>query len=216
MSRLPLPLCFAFLALPAWAGVRVETRADGLKVITNEGAEYRARRTAVQLVEVPAEDLGQLIERHSEAQGLEPRLVKALIQVESGYNPEALSNKGAMGLMQLMPETARELAVSDPYDPEENVRGGTTYLRAMLDRFDDRLELALAAYNAGPGAVEKYAGIPPYRDTQAYIERVLGLYTGREVKIPTTRRSPARQGRKPYVVRRDGRILITTEPPRPH
>ena len=216
MTRLPLSLCLTLLALPAAGGVRVETRADGLKVITNEGAQHRARRQSVQLVEVPAQDMAQVIDRHSTAQGLEPKLVKALIQVESGYNPNALSNKGAMGLMQLMPGTAADLAVSDPYDPEQNVRGGTAYLRAMLDRFNDRLELALAAYNAGPGAVEKYDGIPPYPETQAYIERVMRLYTGREVKIPSSRMSLARQGRKPYVVRKDGRILITTEPPRSH
>ena len=119
---------------------------------------------------------GPLIERHSLAQNLDPKLVRAVIQAESGYNQRALSNKGAMGLMQLMPMTARLLRVSDPWDAEQNVRGGTTYLRQLLDRFQGRVEWAVAAYNAGPGAVERHRGIPPYRETRAYVKKVLERY----------------------------------------
>jgi len=107
---------------------------------------------------------------------LAPELVKAVVLVESGMNPTARSPKGAQGLMQLMPATARELGVQAPYEPEENVRGGARYLRRMLDLFDGDRELALAAYNAGPGNVRKHGGIPPFAETQYYVDKVLRYY----------------------------------------
>jgi soluble lytic murein transglycosylase-like protein len=114
-----------------------------------------------------------LIVQHAQAQNLRPDLVRAVVQVESGYNPRAVSSKGAQGLMQLMPATARQLGVRAPFDPEENIRGGTTYLRQLLDRFDGNEELALAAYNAGPMAVDRYGNnIPPYRETRDYVRKV--------------------------------------------
>jgi len=106
---------------------------------------------------------------------VEPALVKAVIAAESNFDPEAVSRKGAQGLMQLMPVTATVLGVEDPLRPTENVRGGTRYLRLMLDRYGD-LERAVAAYNAGPAAVDRYGGIPPYRETQDYVRRVLTYY----------------------------------------
>lgn len=107
---------------------------------------------------------------------LEPKLVEAVIKVESGYRANALSPKGAAGLMQLMASTAFELGVKDRYDPIENVYGGAKYLRNLLDRFKGNLRLALAAYNAGPTAVEKHNGIPPYPETERYVEKVLQAY----------------------------------------
>lgn len=107
---------------------------------------------------------------------LDPLLVKAVIQVESGENPTAVSSKGAMGLMQLMPATARQMGVQDPFKPQENVAGGVKYLAQMVDRFRGRLDLALAAYNAGPNAVVRYGGIPPYPETRNYVTRVLDAY----------------------------------------
>ena len=113
------------------------------------------------------------VQEHSNRQSLRPELVRAVIQVESGYNPRALSPKGAMGLMQLMPETARMLGVQRPYDPEQNIRGGTRYLRLLLDKYQGNEELALAAYNAGSGAVDRYGKkIPPYRETRDYVRKV--------------------------------------------
>jgi soluble lytic murein transglycosylase-like protein len=114
-----------------------------------------------------------IIDRVSKEQGVDARLVRAVIQVESGYQQTARSRKGAMGLMQLMPQTARQYAVADPYDPVANIEGGIKHLKMLLDRWPP--QLALAAYNAGEAAVEKFRGIPPYPETRAYVSRVLQL-----------------------------------------
>jgi len=117
----------------------------------------------------------ELVEEAARRHGLDPSLVHAVVQAESGYNPYATSPAGAQGLMQLMPATARALGVRDPYDPAQNVEAGARYLRGLLDRFGD-VRLALAAYNAGPGAVQRYGGVPPYAETRAYVERVLATW----------------------------------------
>lgn len=113
----------------------------------------------------------RLIERAAHAHALEPALLRALVRVESDFNPDARSGQGALGLTQLLPGTAREMGVSEPLDPEQSLMGGARYLRLQLDRFGS-LPLALAAYNAGPSAVIKYGGVPPYRETRQYIQRV--------------------------------------------
>ncbi len=117
-----------------------------------------------------------VIDEHASRQGVRKDLVRAVIQVESGFNPRAISNKGAMGLMQLMPATARELGVRNPMDPSENVRGGVAYLRQLLDRYNGDERLALAAYNAGPGAVDSHGQtVPPYTETRSYVSKVKKL-----------------------------------------
>lgn len=113
-----------------------------------------------------------LIRQHANSNRLEEALVKAVIKVESDYQPSIVSRKGAQGLMQLIPETATLLKVSNPFDPSENIRGGSEYLRKMLDLFNDDVELALAAYNSGPTTVQRYGGIPPYDETRNYVKRV--------------------------------------------
>jgi len=110
----------------------------------------------------------------AEQAGVPPSVFQALVEVESGYNPEAISPKGAMGLTQLMPATAQALGVTNPFDPEQSLTAGARYLAQLLRQFGS-LPLALAAYNAGPGAVQFYHGIPPYPETQAYVERILAL-----------------------------------------
>jgi soluble lytic murein transglycosylase-like protein len=116
-----------------------------------------------------------LIEEHAALNVVSADLVRALIQAESAFNPRAVSPKGAMGLMQLMPATAADHGVLDAFNPSENIRAGVKYLKRLLDRYDGRVELALAAYNAGPGAVQKYGGkVPPYRETRNYVARIQG------------------------------------------
>ncbi|GAB4355349.1 MAG: hypothetical protein Kow006_21660 [Gammaproteobacteria bacterium] len=120
-----------------------------------------------------AEQHEKLIRRYATAHRLDPALVKAVIAVESCFDTRAVSRVGARGLMQLMPGTAAELGVRNVFNPEENIRGGVTYLRNMLERFGQNIRLALAAYNAGPSNVERYRGIPPFKETQNYVQRVL-------------------------------------------
>jgi soluble lytic murein transglycosylase-like protein len=117
-----------------------------------------------------------LIGEHASRQGVRKALVRAVIQVESAFNPRAISNKGAIGLMQLMPATARQFGVRNAFDPDENVRGGVAYLRQLLDRYDGDERLALAAYNAGPGAVDRHGQtVPPFRETRDYVSRINSL-----------------------------------------
>ena len=120
----------------------------------------------------PAE-FEQLIKTCSEKYGVNASLVKAVIHAESGYNPNAVSSKGASGLMQLMPSTAKSLKVADRFNPKDNVEGGVKYLRFLLDTFRGDVSLAVAAYNAGLNKVAKYGGIPPYNETRTYVNRVL-------------------------------------------
>lgn len=113
-----------------------------------------------------------IIKQHADSYQLEEALVKAVIKVESDYQPRTVSKKGAQGLMQLIPSTAKSLKVNNPFDPYENIRGGSEYLRRMLDLFNNNLELALAAYNSGPTTVKRFGGIPPYNETQNYVKKV--------------------------------------------
>jgi len=118
--------------------------------------------------------IDEVIKKESQKRGLDPDLVRSVIQTESGFKQDAVSDKGAVGLMQLMPDTAAELNV-DPEDPRQNIRGGVKYLSEQLDQFDD-LEKALAAYNAGPGAVRQYNGVPPYGETENYVKQVIDTF----------------------------------------
>jgi soluble lytic murein transglycosylase-like protein len=133
---------------------------------------------------VPPAQIDALVQQNANIWQVDPALIKSVIANESSFNANATSPVGAQGLMQLMPETAATLGVKDPYDPAQNVAGGTRYLRGLLDRFNGDTKLAVAAYNAGPGAVEKYNGVPPYAETQSYVQNVLGSLDRYKAQTP--------------------------------
>ena len=123
-------------------------------------------------------DYDRIITGKSSKYKIEPAIIRAVITAESNWNPVAVSNRGAIGLMQLMPSTAKDMQVVNPFDPEENIEGGARYLRHLLNRFNGDIELALAAYNAGPARVEKSGGIPPIPETEKFVKKVLSIYKG--------------------------------------
>lgn len=142
----------------------------------NDALESRASETGGFKAATPVpEALAGLIDDQASAQNLDPDLLKAVIRNESGFNPKAVSGVGAQGLMQLMPGTARGLGVTDSFDPAQNVAGGAKYLKGLVDKYHS-LPKAIAAYNAGPSAVDKYGGVPPYAETRTYVKRVLQSY----------------------------------------
>lgn len=160
------------------AGVMVFTAPDGTRRIVNipaaglSGARGKVPEGAIERRKA----LWPTVEQTAKTHGLDPNLVDLVIRMESGYNPRALSRKGAQGVMQLMPGTARMYGVLDAFDPFENIRAGVRYLRDLMVRFDQNLMLALAAYNAGPEAVARHGGVPPYAETRNYVSSILGAY----------------------------------------
>jgi len=143
-------------------------------------------------------ELRKLVHAVSSEHGVDPKLIDALVVIESGYDPRAVSRKGAMGLMQLMPETAKRLNVENPFNPAENVRGGVREFSRLVRRYSGNLQLALAAYNAGEGAVARYRGVPPFAETRSYISKILSLYTGRPYRLAGSyRAAPVRMLRNP-------------------
>lgn len=212
---LPVAVVAAFLAGSVSAEIRIVQRADGSTYVYNVPSRRAAGsppRDVPRAEAASPEALERIVNAHARKTSLEPELVKAVIQVESAFDARARSSKGAMGLMQLMPSTAGMYSISDPYDPEQNVAGGTKYLRRMLDSFGN-LELALAAYNAGPTAVKRFGGVPPYPETRSYVEKVMRLYRNNDsYSLAST--GHLRPGRKTYL-RRDarGRLVMTTSPP---
>lgn len=149
------------------------------RVVILEGAPVPSQPVGSSAGREICTDYLPMIQEIAARYHMDPQLVKLVIEVESGFNPRAVSPMNAKGLMQIMPETAASLNLADPFDPYSNIEAGVKYLRLQLDRFGC-LEFALAAYNAGPGAVEKYGGIPPYEETQSYVNTILGRYYGGE------------------------------------
>jgi soluble lytic murein transglycosylase len=172
-----------FLALccssPARADIYKWVDKEGVMHFTNVKSDGRYRlyiRTSRKSSTTYIRDYEGIIAQASKRFGLEPSLIKAVIKAESNFDDSAVSHKGAQGLMQLMPHTASDLNVQDPFDPAENIFGGTEYLSRMMRRFNNDKKLAVAAYNAGPEAVDNHKGIPPYAETQNFVRRVMGYY----------------------------------------
>jgi soluble lytic murein transglycosylase-like protein len=155
-----------------------------LDVPTSQIAELSAEKLPAKPLEAPTPvkmDIPTAIAAASDKHGIDADLLYSVIRAESGFNPRAVSNKGAQGLMQLMPGTASKLGVQDAFDTQSNVDGGTRYLRELLDRYHYDLTKALAAYNAGPQRVEQYHGVPPYRETRAYVARIIREYNQKKL-----------------------------------
>jgi len=225
--RKTLPIAFVLFAPCALAGVHLTTRPDGTRVIYNDDVDTRRYRP-VQMSDAwlavrrarpcPYDDL---IVSAASDQAMDPLLVKSVMLVESGFNQRAVSRKGALGLMQLMPATARTYGVRNVMDVRENIAGGARYLNYLLNLYNGDLENTLAAYNAGEGAVEKYGGIPPYDETVLYVHKTLTAYYGRPYLgggfgRATTQRFKAladlAPGRPVRIDRDTGdRIVLTTE-----
>lgn len=165
----------------AWADIYLYIDQNGVCHFSNAPTSGKYKiymREAAFKPTAPAtiRQYDRVITDAAESNGLSPHLLKALIHVESAFDARAVSKKGALGLTQIMPDNLDLLDVSDPFDPKDNVMGGARYLKAMMDRFGGRLNLALAAYNAGPKAVERYKDIPPYQETRNYVEKVLKYF----------------------------------------
>jgi hypothetical protein len=204
-----------FVAAPAGAQMYKLKAPDGSTHFTNAPNDPRYQRmgfstgTQAGWLRLPQGDTKPYAHEISEAAnryGIPERLVTAVIRAESGFNPRAVSRKGAQGLMQLMPSTASVLGVRNSFDPRENIDGGVRHLRGMIDRFPGNLPFAIAAYNAGEKAVTAYGGIPPYPETQDYVVRVLRYYGMEGIDTPQTRVY--------QTIARDGTITYTNIPPR--
>jgi len=186
---------------------------DGTVHFTNAPTDPRYKRqglvtqtplvfTSRPVVRVPQYD--REISEASERYGIPEPLIRAVIRVESGFNPRAVSRKGARGLMQLMPETAALLGVSDSFNPRENIDAGVRHLKGLVERFGDDMRIVLAAYNAGEGAVISHGGVPPYPETRQYVSRVLEAYNG----------MPAGRERSTFrTIDRNGTVIYTNLPP---
>jgi hypothetical protein len=156
-------------------------------------------------------DYHRIVREKAVNYNLDPSLIKAVIQTESNWDDHAVSSKGAMGLMQLMPSTANDLNVRNPFDPEENIEGGTKYLKYLLEHFNGDLTLALAAYNAGPKTVEKFGCVPPISETRQYVKKVLARYNGRTY-FPTVNGSGGNEKKNEVIykiIMNDGTVLFT-------
>lgn len=211
------------LVTPSFAQIASYQDEHGKLVYTNDTKSSPARAAApahgravgqttpADRVEVVLPDrLERIIREAADRHKLDPALVKAVIGVESAWNPMAISRKGALGLMQLNPSTAQRLGIGNAFDPAQNIEGGARYLRSLLDRYKGDLEKTLAAYNAGEGAVDRSGGIPNIAETRAYVRKVTNTYfrpgSGRDTTLYEAPRDPVRR-----VVDEQGRVVFTNE-----
>ncbi|GAB4130497.1 MAG: hypothetical protein Kow001_24280 [Acidobacteriota bacterium] len=196
-------------AAPGWAlggnGFYSYVDENGVKVLTNLGAERVSPEQPADGQPAAGQNFLPLIQTYARQYGIDEGLVTAIIQVESAFNPRAVSVKNCKGLMQLHPDTARRFGVTDIFDPAQNIEGGVKYLSYLIEAFDRDLDHVLAAYNAGENAVRRHSGIPPYPETMDYVSRVRSLYGG-QLEPPEPVRRPQRILR---LVEEDGTVLLT-------
>jgi Transglycosylase SLT domain len=228
LSNLGLKTAASLVAL-AWVVLAMPTRGQlasyvdehGKLVYTNDDSPSRRGGSGVNSAvpgvlgarfgsPAPPEHLDRIVHEVAERHRVDPALVKAVISTESGWNPTAISRKGAIGLMQLIPGTAQRFGVGNPFDPAQNVEAGTTYLRSLLDRYKGDLNKSLAAYNAGERAVDRSGGVPPFWETQRYVLKVTDAYFR-----PGSGRDPTQWEAPRHPVRREvdpnGRVVFTNE-----
>jgi soluble lytic murein transglycosylase-like protein len=186
----------------------IQTATNGLAVRTTQAQATWSNPNETIVQSSPA-DIAQMVREVSSRYHVDPELIEAVVQTESHGNPSAVSRRGAQGLMQLVPETAYQMGVKDAFDPKQNLDGGVRYLQTLLERYNGNLDKALAAYNAGPGAVDRAGGVPRYRETRAYVQKVTNSYYR-----PGADRLPNAlnfQNRIYRAVDSDGRIVFTNE-----
>lgn len=192
------------------SGVFIFTAPDGTRRIVNVPASGAGTIAIPEGAADRRAALWPVVEEAARLQGLDPRLVDLVIRMESGYNPRAVSPKGARGVMQLMPATASMYGVANLFDPLQNIRAGVRYLKDLFQRFNSDVSLTLAAYNAGPEAVERHGGVPPYEETRSYVRAILMAYSG-DASLSTLSGGfgrPARRARSVELIGEDGRSLI--------
>jgi soluble lytic murein transglycosylase-like protein len=204
------------VSVPSQAQIASYTDEHGKTVYVNGDSPKRkdgstiSSPSSAESANAAGDHLDQIVQRAAERHNLDPALVKAVISTESGWNPSAISRKGAVGLMQLIPETAERFGVGNAFDPVQNVEGGTSYLKWLLDHYDGDLTKSLAAYNAGERAVDQSGGIPAYPETERYVQKVTNAYfrpnSGRDPSLWSKPRAPIRQETDSK-----GRILFTNE-----
>jgi len=211
VSAIAAVLVAGFVCAERSSGIFIFTAPDGTRRIVNVPAAGGPGTIAIPDGATDRrEALWPAVQEAARSHGLDPRLVDLVIRMESGYNPRAVSSKGARGVMQLMPATASMYGVANLFDPLQNIRAGVHYLKDLFDRFNSDVSLALAAYNAGPEAVEKHGGVPPYDETRSYVRAILMAYRG-DANLGTLTGGfgrPARRAGPVELLGEDGRAVI--------
>jgi hypothetical protein len=220
-----LSLLILFISTTAYADIYKYVDENGVDCYTDTPLNKKAHKVHKENSTSPAiqqkhsrtepkrnTDYHDIVYEKAATYDVDPSLIKAVIKTESNWNDRAVSRKGAMGLMQLMPSTANDMNVRNPFDPEENIEGGTKYLKYLIGKFNGDLTLALAAYNAGPKTVEKFGYVPPITETRQYVKKVLSHYDGKSIYVPSVNDSSTKGNKRELIykiVLDDGTVMFT-------